>query len=87
MNRSFGNGSIKHLDGKGPVQERSAEDNVKLIIELSLHREELNIQNEELRRVLIELEVTKAKYSNSMISHRSDEIATKQPRHSGLDTT
>lgn len=52
----------KRLDGKGLIQERSAEDNVKLVEELSLHQEELNIQNEELQRIQIELEVSKAKY-------------------------
>jgi chemotaxis family two-component system sensor kinase Cph1 len=52
----------KRLDGKGPIQVRSAEDNVKLVEELSLHQEELNIQNEELLRIQEELEVSKAKY-------------------------
>jgi chemotaxis family two-component system sensor kinase Cph1 len=52
----------KRLDGKGPLPERSAEDNVKLVEELSLHQEELNIQNEELLRIQVELEVSKAKY-------------------------
>jgi chemotaxis family two-component system sensor kinase Cph1 len=52
----------KRLEGSGPILERSAEDNVKLIEELRLHQEELNIQNEELRRAQLELEDTRAKY-------------------------
>jgi PAS domain S-box-containing protein len=52
----------KRLDGKGIIQERSAEDNIKLVEELSLHQEELNIQNEELNRIQVELEATKAEY-------------------------
>jgi PAS domain S-box-containing protein len=52
----------KHLDGKGPLPEKSAEDNIRLVEELTLHQEELNIQNEELLRIQDELEVTKAKY-------------------------
>jgi len=52
----------RRLKEKRPIQERSAEDNAKLVEELSLHQEELNIQNEELLRVQVELEATKAKY-------------------------
>jgi PAS domain S-box-containing protein len=52
----------KRLEGKGSDQERSAEDIFKLVEELSLHQEELNIQNEELLRIQAELELSKAKY-------------------------
>ncbi len=52
----------ERLDSKGPSEERSADDNVKLVEELSLHQEELNIQNEELQRIQLELEITRAKY-------------------------
>jgi two-component system, chemotaxis family, sensor kinase Cph1 len=52
----------KRLERKRSVQERTAEDNAKLVEELSLHQEGLNIQNEELLRIQVELEVSKAKY-------------------------
>ncbi len=52
----------KRLDGKRPLLEKSAEDNVRLVEELSLHQEELSIQNEELLRIQAELELSKAKY-------------------------
>jgi PAS domain S-box-containing protein len=52
----------RRLAEKQTVEERSEEDNIKLVEELSLHQEELNIQNEELRRIQLELEETKAKY-------------------------
>lgn len=50
----------KRLDDHGPAPKRSA--SAKLVEELSIHQEELNIQNEELRRIQIELEATKARY-------------------------
>ena len=53
--------AVKRLEGR-PVQKGSAEENVKLVAELTIHQEELNIQNEELRRVQLELESTRAKY-------------------------
>ncbi len=52
----------KRLEGKRPVEQRSADDNVKLVEELSIHQEELNIQNEELLRSQIELGASRAKY-------------------------
>ena len=51
----------KRLEGK-PFQEGTAEDSAKLIAELTIHQEELNIQNEELKRIQLELEAVKAKY-------------------------
>ncbi|MDW5562720.1 MAG: ATP-binding protein [Methanomassiliicoccus sp.] len=61
-NRELREKAKRRLEERQPVQERSAEDNVKLVEELSLHQEELNIQNEELKRIQLELEETKAKY-------------------------
>lgn len=52
----------KRLEGKWPIQETSALDSIKMIEELTIHQEELNIQNEELLRIQIELEATRAKY-------------------------
>ena len=38
------------------------DDNIKLSAELSIHEEELKIQNEELNQIKFELESTKARY-------------------------
>ena len=46
---------------KGTPTEGSAEA-APLADELKLHKEELNLQNEELKRVQMELETSKAKY-------------------------
>ena len=43
-------------------QASCPEDHIKLIEELIIHQEELNIQNEELQRVQVELEAAKAQY-------------------------
>ena len=51
----------KRLEGK-PVVEGSVDDPLKLVEELTIHQEELNIQNEELRRVQLELETSRANY-------------------------
>jgi PAS domain-containing protein len=45
-----------------PVEKRSAGDTGMLVEELIIHQEELSIQNEELKRIQLELEATKAKY-------------------------
>jgi chemotaxis family two-component system sensor kinase Cph1 len=45
-----------------PRQAGTAGDYVKLIAELTIHQEELNIQNEELKRLQLELEETRTKY-------------------------
>ncbi len=52
----------KRLAKRGPSQELSEKDASKLIEDLTLHQEELNIQNEELKRIQVELEATRAKY-------------------------
>jgi PAS domain-containing protein len=52
----------KRLERKTSVQDLSEKDPSALISELSIHQEELNIQNEELRRVQLELEASNAKY-------------------------
>ncbi|MBI0581994.1 MAG: PAS domain S-box protein [Methanomassiliicoccales archaeon] len=54
--------AMRRLEGKQPAQELSEKDASALIAELSIHQEELNIQNEELRRVQLELEASRAKY-------------------------
>ena len=64
----------KRLDGKRPLLEKSAEDNVRLVEELSLHQEELSIQNEELLRIQAELELSKAKYFELYDSLPSDTL-------------
>ncbi len=51
----------KRLEGK-PVQENPTEDMVKLVEELSVHQEELKIQNEDLRKTQLDLEILRAKY-------------------------
>ena len=51
----------KRLEGK-PIQDRSAEDNAILVAELTIHQEQLKVQNEELKMVQLELEATKANY-------------------------
>jgi two-component system, chemotaxis family, sensor kinase Cph1 len=45
-----------------PVEKRSAGDTGMLVEELIIHQEELSIQNEELKRIQLEVEATKAKY-------------------------
>jgi PAS domain S-box-containing protein len=52
----------KRLENNGPIQSGSVRDPSELIQELIIHQEELNIQNEELRRVQIELEDSRQKY-------------------------
>jgi two-component system, chemotaxis family, sensor kinase Cph1 len=52
----------KNLEEKRLVQSLSDKEASKLIEELSIHQEELKIQNEELMRVQIELEMSRAKY-------------------------
>ncbi len=52
----------KRLKGKPSVQATSSKNASELIEDLSVHQEELNIQNEELLRVQKELEIARAKY-------------------------
>ncbi len=52
----------KRLDDREISPKRSTSANIRHIEELKIRQEELNIQNEELRRVQIDLEATKAKY-------------------------
>ncbi len=52
----------KRLEGKRPVQAPSERDTLELVEDLSIHQEELKIQNEELLRVQVELEASRAKY-------------------------
>ncbi len=52
----------KRLEGKGHAKEWPANDYSKLIEELIIHQEELNIQNEELIKVQVELEASRARY-------------------------
>ncbi len=47
---------------KEPFQFNSASDVIELIQELSIHQEELEMQNEELRRTQVELEASRTKY-------------------------
>ncbi len=58
--------SLGNMPRSGWKTSRSKRDrqrrNVKLVEDLGLHQEELNIQNEELLRVQHELEATRAKY-------------------------
>jgi chemotaxis family two-component system sensor kinase Cph1 len=51
----------RRLEGK-LLLGRSADDNTSVQAELSIHQEEQNFQNEELRQIQLELEFTKAKY-------------------------
>ena len=44
------------------LQNVHKEDYVRVVEELTIHQEELHSQNEELKRVQLELEATKAKY-------------------------
>ena len=52
----------KNLEEKRSVLALSDKEASELIEELSIHQEELKIQNEELMRVQIELEMSRAKY-------------------------
>jgi chemotaxis family two-component system sensor kinase Cph1 len=52
----------KNLERKRLVQSLSDKEASELIENLSIHQEELKIQNEELMRVQIELETSRAKY-------------------------
>ncbi len=52
----------KRLEEKPSVQATSSKNASELIEDLSIHQEELNIQNEELLRVQHELEAARAKY-------------------------
>jgi PAS domain S-box-containing protein len=52
----------KNLEEKRLVQDLSDKEASELIEELGIHQEELKIQNEELMRVQIELETSRAKY-------------------------
>jgi PAS domain S-box-containing protein len=52
----------KRLEGKEQAQELLKKDASELITELSIHQEELNIQNEELKRAQLELEASRTKY-------------------------
>ena len=51
----------ERLVGK-PVRDGPAEGSIKPLEELTIHQEMLKIQNEELKRIQLELESTKAKY-------------------------
>ena len=52
----------RRLEGGGHSKEWSIDEHSKLIEELIIHQEELNIQNEELLRVQAELEASRARY-------------------------
>ncbi len=52
----------KRLERKRPAHTVSEKAPSELIEELSIHQEELNIQNEELLRAQVELEASRAKY-------------------------
>lgn len=52
----------ERLDEKRLVVSTSEADALKLVEELGIHQEELLIQNEELKRVQVELEDSRAKY-------------------------
>ena len=47
---------------RNQVRNGSGQENTKLVEELTIHQEELRIQNEELIRIQLELEATKDKY-------------------------
>lgn len=71
MSIVFMDEDLKEIALRAKARERLAgkqgqispsEENTKLIEELIIHQEELNIQNEELLRIQSELEATKARY-------------------------
>ncbi len=52
----------KRIEGNGLVYQSHSDDVRKLVEELIIHQEELRIQNEELLRIQVELEVSRARY-------------------------
>ncbi len=67
MERELGNEELRQL-AKERLEEKRLEvstsevDALKLVEELGIHQEELLIQNEELKRIQVELEESRAKY-------------------------
>ncbi|HSV42670.1 MAG TPA: PAS domain S-box protein, partial [Methanomassiliicoccales archaeon] len=52
----------KRLEEKQSFEASSNRDAFKLLEDLSIHQEELKIQNEELLRIKLELEISQSKY-------------------------